>query len=89
MKITNWAIFFICIFVPFYLIMDFRTGDQKTALALSDQYSATLHTAVQDASQMLNMNVLQEYEAGYQSKKFSSPTKSEHWIPFSYIVFEL
>jgi hypothetical protein len=70
MKITNLAILFICIFVPFYLVMDFRTGDQKTAQALSDQYSASLHTAVQDASQMLNMNVLQEYEAGYQSRKF-------------------
>lgn len=70
MKITSLAVLFVCIFAPFFLVMDFRTADQKEALALTEQYSASLHTSVQDASQMLNVNVLQEYEAGYQSNKF-------------------
>ncbi|BFH60136.1 hypothetical protein [Paenibacillus azoreducens] len=75
MKITNLAILFVCIFLPFMLVLDMRTRDQETVLQLKSQYTAALRTAVQDASKMLNINELQEYEAGYQSVKFFKVNK--------------
>ncbi|ANS75345.1 F0F1-type ATP synthase [Paenibacillus yonginensis] len=75
MKITNLAILFVCIFIPFMLVLDFHTRDQENVLQLEDQYSAALRTAVQDAGSVLNINELQEYEAAYQSSKYFKVNK--------------
>ncbi|MBQ4900429.1 hypothetical protein KB559_16455 [Paenibacillus sp. Marseille-P2973] len=75
MKITNLAILFVCIFLPFMLVLDMRTRDQETVLQLEVQYSAALRTAIQDAGKVLNMNELQEYEAAYESDKFFKVNK--------------
>ena len=71
----NLAIIFILIVVPFYLIMDIRVSDQKTVNRLEKQYSAALHTAVQDAAYALNQNENQDKEASYQSTKFFNANK--------------
>ncbi|OAB38446.1 hypothetical protein [Paenibacillus glacialis] len=75
MKITNLAILFVCIFFPFFIIMDFHVRDQKTVLTLNDQYTVALRTALQDAGHMLNTNELQELEAGYESSKYFKADK--------------
>ncbi|WP_435924006.1 hypothetical protein [Paenibacillus sp. DYY-L-2] len=75
MKITNLAILFVCIFVPFLLVLDMRTEAQETVLRLEDQYSAALRTAIQDAGKVLNINEMQEYETAYQSEKFFKVNK--------------
>jgi len=75
MKTTNLAIIFLLIVVPFYLILDMRTSDQKLVNRLEAQYSAALHTAVQDAAFALNQNEYQENEASYQSSKYFNANK--------------
>lgn len=76
MKITiNFAIAFVLIFFPFYYVLDARTNDLKLVAQLEDQYDVALKTAAQDASFVLNLNELQEYEAGYQSAKFFKANK--------------
>lgn len=75
MKIINWAILFVCIFLPFFLVMDVHTADLKTVAALNQQYTKALRTAAQDAGVILNLNELQEYEAEYQSDKYFKVNK--------------
>lgn len=75
MKITNWAILFVCIFIPFFLIMDFRTSDLESVSELNHQYTIALRTAAQDAGVILSMNEMQEYETEYRSIKFFKVNK--------------
>lgn len=75
MRITNFAIAFVLIFIPFYIVLDMRTSAMSKVIQLEDQYDAALKTASQDAAMVLNTNVLQEYEAGYQSNKFFNANK--------------
>lgn len=75
--ITNFAILFVLIVIPFYLVMDLRTADQKEVNQLEKRYSASLRTATQDAAFALNQNENQEKEAGYQSDKYSNANKEE------------
>ncbi|AWP25196.1 MULTISPECIES: hypothetical protein [Paenibacillus] len=92
MKITNFAIIFILIFFPFYLILDLHISDQHEVNKLNEIYSAALRTAVQDSSAMLNQNELQEYEAGYQSPKYFNANKEiaiDTFFRTMYLNFEV
>lgn len=75
MKITDLAIVFVIIALPFFVITGFRLDDQKTASRLEMKYDAALRTAVQDAAKMLSMNEKQDYEAQYQSDKYFRANK--------------
>lgn len=70
MKITDLSIIFVCILFPIFLISGFHVDDQKEVQLLEMKYTAALRTAVQDGGRVLNMNELQELEAGYSSSKF-------------------
>lgn len=75
MKLTNLAIIFVLIFLPFFLILDLRINAMDKAVQLEDKYDAALKTASQDASTVLSSNVLQEYESDYESSKFFHANK--------------
>lgn len=75
MKITNLAIAFVLIIVPFFVVSDLRVSSMNKVLQLEDHYDTALKTASQDASVILNMNPLQEFEASYQSNKFFKANK--------------
>lgn len=70
MKITDFAIIFVIIIFPIFLISGYHVGDQKEVQLLQMKYTSALRTAAQDAGRVLNMNELQELEAGYQSDKY-------------------
>ncbi|MBE9915725.1 hypothetical protein G8C92_17050 [Paenibacillus donghaensis] len=70
MKITDFSIIFVIIFVPVFLLSGFLIKDQRTAKFLELKYVTALRTAVQDGASMLNRNEKQEFEAGYGSTKF-------------------
>lgn len=92
MKITNWAILFVCIILPFYLVMDLRTAHLKTVQTLNHQYTVALRTAVQDAGVVLNANELQEFEAEYESEKYFKVNKElavETFFRTMYLNFEV
>lgn len=75
MKTTNFVIMFLMIVVPFFIKMDMMVSDQKMVNRLESQYSAALHTAVQDAAVALQQNEYQENEASYASTKFFNANK--------------
>ncbi|MFD1130676.1 hypothetical protein [Paenibacillus sp. PDC88] len=77
MRITNLAIVFVLFFFPFYYVLDLRTNDLMLVAQLEDKYDAALKTAAQDAGFMLNINEMQEYEAGYQSSKYFKANKEQ------------
>ncbi|MGG0821697.1 hypothetical protein ABE099_02380 [Paenibacillus turicensis] len=72
---TNWAILFVCIFIPFFLILDFHTSQAKVAETLNREYTFALRTAVQDAGIALSSNEMQQYESSYESFKYVKANK--------------
>lgn len=70
MKITDFSILFVILFVPVFLICGFQITDQQTVQELERKYVTALRTAVQDGASVLNTNEKQEWEAGYGSVKF-------------------
>lgn len=77
MKITDWAIVFVLLVSPILWINYLHTGDLREAHRLQHRYSSALRTAVQDAAYALNLNELQQFEAGYSSAKFMRSDKEE------------
>lgn len=70
MKITDFSIVFVIIFVPIFLLSGFQIKDQQTVQFLEMKYVTALRTAVQDGASVLNTNEKQEWEAGYGSSKY-------------------
>jgi hypothetical protein len=77
MKITNWAIIFVIIFVPFVVHMSIKKEMIKAAEENTSHYDRALQVAVQDSAKALLHNVQQEYESGYGSEKFTKANRSE------------
>ncbi|GIO31169.1 MULTISPECIES: hypothetical protein [Paenibacillus] len=77
MKITDFSIVFVLIFVPAFLLSGFYDKDQQTVRFLELKYVTALRTAVQDGASVLNRNEKQEFEAGYGSEKFFRADKEE------------
>lgn len=75
MKITSFAIVFVMIFFPIFQILSMHLEDQSDALMLSSRYNAVLRSAVQDAGYVLNDTTEQDYQPGYDSKKFFRANK--------------
>ncbi len=70
MKITDFSIVFVILFVPVFMLSGFQIRDQQSVQLLEMKYVTALRTAVQDGASVLNTNVRQEWEAGYGSSKF-------------------
>ncbi|MWV42281.1 hypothetical protein GRF59_01440 [Paenibacillus sp. HJL G12] len=70
MKITDFSIVFVIIFIPLFLLSGFQIKDQQSVHYLEMKYVTALRTAVQDGASVLNTNEKQEWEAGYGSSKF-------------------
>jgi len=69
MKITNFAIAFVTILLPFLFINNTKVNTQRLTSELEIRYNASVDTAVRDAANALNFNIIQENEAQYESKK--------------------
>lgn len=77
MKITDFSIVFVLVFVPAFLLSGFYIKDQRSVQFLEVKYAAALRTAVQDGASVLNRNEKQEFEAGYGSAKFFRADKEQ------------
>ncbi len=77
MKITDFSIVFVLIFVPAFLMSGYSVKDQQNVQFLETKYAAALRTAVQDGASVLNKNEMQEFEAGYGSEKFFRADKEQ------------
>ncbi|MDQ0493328.1 hypothetical protein [Paenibacillus brasilensis] len=87
MKITDFAVIFILLFLPFGVIGDLRVQNQREVQRLEMKYTSALHTAVQDAGAVLSQNERQEREAGYGSDKFFRVDKEEALSTFLHTLF--
>lgn len=75
MKITSFALIFVMIFLPLFQISSMRLNDLEIAIQLTNRYDVIMKTAVQDAANVMNDTVDQDYEPGYGSKKFFRANK--------------
>ncbi len=87
MKITDFAIIFILLFLPFGVVSDLRVQNQREVQQLEMKYTSALRTAVQDAGVVLSQNERQEREAGYGSDKFFRVDKEEALHTFLHTLF--
>lgn len=87
MKITDLAVIFILLFLPFCVISDLRVQNQREVQQLKMKYTSALHAAVQGAGAVLSQNERQEREAGYGSDKFFRVDKEEALNTFLHTLF--
>ncbi|MGG4220036.1 hypothetical protein ABEW32_17665 [Paenibacillus jamilae] len=87
MKITDFAVIFILIFLPFGVVSDLRVQNQREVQRLEMKYTSALRTAVQDAGVVLSQNERQEREAGYGSDKFFRVDKEEALTTFLHTLY--
>lgn len=87
MKIIDFAVIFILLFLPFGVVSDLRVQNQREVQQLEMKYTSALRTAVQDAGVVLSQNERQEREAGYGSDKFFRVDKEEALATFLHTFF--
>ncbi|AZH29785.1 hypothetical protein [Paenibacillus sp. M-152] len=87
MKITDFAVIFVLLFLPFGVVSDLRVQNQREVQQLEMKYTSALRTAVQDAGVVLSQNERQEREAGYGSDKFFRVDKEEALTTFLHTFF--
>ncbi|WP_336077102.1 hypothetical protein [Paenibacillus sp. 203] len=87
MKITDFAVIFILLFLPFGVVSDLRVQNQREVQQLEMKYTSALRTAVQDAGVVLSQNERQEREAGYGSDKFFRVDKEAALNTFLHTLF--
>lgn len=87
MKITDFAVIFILLFLPFSVVSDLRVQNQREVQQLEMKYTSALRTAAQDAGVVLSQNERQEREAGYGSDKFFRVDKEEALHTFLHTLF--
>ncbi|WP_145142286.1 hypothetical protein [Paenibacillus sp. Y412MC10] len=75
MKIISATLVFVMIFLPLFQISSMRLNDLELAIQLTNRYDVIMKTAVQDAANVMNDTVDQDYEPGYGSKKFFRANK--------------
>ncbi|QDY82854.1 hypothetical protein FQU75_05305 [Paenibacillus polymyxa] len=87
MKITDFAVIFILLFLPFGVVNDIQVQNQREVQQLEMKYTSALRTAVQDAGVVLSQNERQEREAGYGSDKFFRVDKEEALTTFLHTLY--
>lgn len=87
MKIINWAIVAVLIFLPFAVINRLDTDAQRKTMVTELRYNAALDTAVDDAAQTLLINADQQHEASYDSKKRVRVNKEEAIQTFYQVLY--
>ncbi|WP_368028343.1 hypothetical protein [Paenibacillus sp. DCT19] len=83
MKITDFSILFVIIFLPLFWIVSLHTRDAEEAQLLSQKYRSALQTAVLDAGAVMHQNEKQNNEAGYDSTKFVKADKELALLTFT------
>lgn len=87
MKITDLAIAFTAVFFPMFLILGMRSDSLEQVRYIEMTYTAALRTAVQDGAAVLNVNESQQYEAAYDSLKYTRVDKDKALEMFSRTLY--
>ncbi|MBB6732797.1 hypothetical protein [Cohnella zeiphila] len=87
MKIINWAIVGVLIFLPFAVINRLDTDAQRKTMVTELRYNAALDTAVDDAARALLINADQQHEASYDSEKRVRVNKEEAIQTFYKVLY--
>lgn len=77
MKIIEWAIVGVLIFLPFATVNRIEVETQRKALLTELRYNAALNAAVDDAARTLTVNANQQRETQYESAKRVALNKDE------------
>lgn len=70
MKITNFAILFVLIMLPFFVQNHMKVRQLTAVMSVKERLDVALDTAVQDGAKALIWNARQERESQYRSDKF-------------------
>ncbi|CAM2783337.1 hypothetical protein PASE110613_00620 [Paenibacillus sediminis] len=87
MKITEFGLVFVIIFLPSFVIFGYHVNDQQHVNRLLVQYSTALRTATQDAAKSLDINEMQEYESKYESLKSFKADKDSALNSFLHTLY--
>lgn len=77
MKTSDLTLWFLCLMIPLFLLLQWRDEDTTTNKRLSLQYDKAITAAVQDSVHTLRLNSDPDLESGYGSFKFNRVNREE------------